>query len=79
MRELIEQYGQDVAFFAPELASAEAARHLPTINIKRGVDPGPLLYSLDPLRVVVDEVPPELTDPLERAAVARIGVCDPMD
>ena len=79
VRELIEQYGKDTAFFAPELAFTEAARHLPTIAIKRGVDAGPLLGSLDRLRVVVDEVPADVTDPLERAARARIGARDPMD
>lgn len=38
VRELIEEYGQDAAFFAPELAFAEAARHLPTIAAKRSAD-----------------------------------------
>ncbi len=79
VRVLIEQYGRNVAFFAPELAFDEAARHLPTIAAKRGVDPAPLLESLDRLRVVVDEVPADVTDPLERAALARIGARDPMD
>jgi predicted nucleic acid-binding protein len=79
VRELIEQYGQDVGFFAPELAFAEATRHLPTIAAKRGVDAGPLLESLDRLRAIVDEVPADVTAPLEQTAMARIGARDPMD
>ncbi len=79
VRELIEQYGTDAAFFAPELAFAEAARNLPIIAAKRDVDPAPLLDSLDRLRAVVDEVPADVTDPLERGAMARTGSRDPMD
>ena len=79
VRELIEQYGQDTAFFAPEFAFAEAARNLPVIAAKRGLDPQPLLDSLGWLRVVVDSLPAHVTDPLEHAAMARIGSRDAMD
>lgn len=79
VRELIEQYGEDTSFFAPDLAFAEAAQHLPTIAAKRGADPAPLLTSLDRLRVVVETVPADVIAPLESAAMARIGGRDPMD
>lgn len=78
VRELIEQYGEDTAFFAPDLAFAEAARHLPTIAGKRDTDPAPLLDSLDRLRTVVESVPVEVITPLESVAMARIGARDPM-
>lgn len=77
--ELILQYGEGVSLFTPELAFAEAARHLPVIAGKRGLDPAPMLRSLDQLRVIVEKVPPDVTDPLEAAALARIGTRDPMD
>lgn len=79
VRELIEEYGEDTSFFAPDLAFTEAARHLPTIAGKRGTDPAPLLDSLDRLRVVVEAVPIEAIAPLEPVAMARIGARDPMD
>lgn len=79
VRELIEQYGEGTSFFAPDLAFAEAARHLPTIAGKRGADPAPLLDSLRRLHVVVEAVPVDVIAPLEPAAMARIGTRDPMD
>lgn len=56
--ELIAQYAHDVSFHAPELAFAEAARHLPTIASKRGADATPLLESLGLLHLIVESVPP---------------------
>ena len=34
VRELVEQYGAEVVFLAPEVAFEEAGRHLPTIAAK---------------------------------------------
>lgn len=79
VRELIEQYGEDTSFCAPDVAFVEAARHLPVIAERRDADPAPLLASLDRLRVVVDPVPADVISPLESAAMARIGARDPMD
>lgn len=79
VRELIEQYGEGTSFFAPDLAFAEAARHLPAIAQKRGADPAPLLDSLNRLRMVVETVPVDVISALESAAMARIGTRDPMD
>ena len=76
---LIEQYGEKVSFCTPDLAFAEASRNLPVIAGKRCVDPTPLLDSLNSLRMVVEVVAAEVTDPLEQAAMARIGGRDPMD
>ncbi|MFT3887802.1 MAG: PIN domain-containing protein [Arachnia sp.] len=79
VRELIEQYGEETTFFAPELAFNEAARHLPIIADNRGGDAGVLVGVLDELRRVVDSVSPDVTEPLEQAAMARIGSRDPDD
>jgi hypothetical protein len=40
VREVIETYCEEVSFFVPEAAYAEAEEHLPTLVIKRGGDPG---------------------------------------
>ncbi len=79
VRELIEQYGPEVAFFVPELAFEEAERHLPTIAAKRDRDPEALLESLDRLRAVVETVDEDVITPLRNTALARIGSRDPMD
>jgi predicted nucleic acid-binding protein len=79
VRELIEQYGEGTSFLTPDFALAEAIRNLPIIAEKRGVDPAPLLESLDRLRAVVEAVPVDVIAPLESAALARIGARDPMD
>ncbi|CAG7603611.1 Elongation factor P--(R)-beta-lysine ligase [Leucobacter soli] len=79
VRELIEQYGAEVAFFVPELAFEEAERHLLVIGAKRGHDPKALLDSLDSLRPLVETVTEEAIVPLRSAALARIGSRDPMD
>lgn len=77
--ELIEQYGADVAFFTPELAFAEAERHLPVIAERRRNDATTLLDSLSKLRAIVDTVAEDATAALKTAALARIGSRDPMD
>lgn len=52
---------------------------MPAIASKRGADANPLLESLGLLHTLVESVPPEVTDPYEAAALARIGLRDPMD
>lgn len=79
VRDLVVRYGRDVEFLSPELAFAEAERHLPTIATKRGVSAQPLLESLGLLRGVVEAVPEEVTAPLRDTAMERIGSRDPMD
>lgn len=79
VRELIERYGEETSFFAPELAFAEAVRHLPAIAEKRGADPSLLLDALERLSAIVETVGEDVTAPLEQAAMERIGARDPMD
>ena len=43
VREVIEAYAEDVSFFVPEVAFAEAEEHLPALVIKRDNDPGKAL------------------------------------
>jgi len=79
VRELILAYGREISFFTPVFAFDEAYRHLPALAVKRGMDPQVFLDALGALRVLVDEVTPEVTDALKDAALARIGGRDPND
>lgn len=49
VRGVIEAYAEDVSFFVPEVAFAEAEEHLPALVIKRGNDPGQTLAFLHTL------------------------------
>ena len=48
VREVIEAYAEEVSFFVPESAYAEAEEHLPALIVKHGGDPstGLALYTL---------------------------------
>jgi predicted nucleic acid-binding protein len=54
VREVIETYCEEVSFFVPESAYAEAEQHLPRLVIKRGGDPEKALAFLRALRQVVE-------------------------
>lgn len=79
VRELIGQYGAEVAFFVPVVAFEEAERHLPAIAAKRDRSPEALIASLDRLRAVVETVDESVITPLRDIALPRIGSRDPMD
>lgn len=76
---LLDQYGGEITFLAPSLAFSEAARHIPTIALKRGNDPSDLLESLDRVRLTVGIVSENVTSPLKSSALARVGSRDPYD
>ena len=46
VRGVIEAHAEDVSFFVPEVAFAEAEEHLPALVIKCGNDPGQALAVL---------------------------------
>jgi len=52
---------------------------LPAIAARRAADATILVDALSRLRDVVEALPADVTDPLERAAMARIGTRDPRD
>jgi len=49
VREVIEAYAEDVSFFVPEVAFAEAEEHLPALVNKHGGDAGKALAFLHTL------------------------------
>jgi hypothetical protein len=55
-RQVIEAYAEDVSFFVPEVAYAEAEEHLPALVIKRGNDPAMALAFLHALRSLVEVI-----------------------
>jgi len=50
VRDVIETYCEEVSFFIPEAAYAEAEEHLPRLAIKRGGDPETALAFLPRLK-----------------------------
>lgn len=81
VKKIITDHAEHAEFFAPELAYAEAERHLPEILDKRGradqID-APLAY-LRGLQAVVLPVPEEVYESLRAAALSRIESRDPDD
>src|ERR1700724_1842779 len=54
VREVIETYCEEVSFFVPEAAYAEAEEHLPRLATKRGGDPEKALAFLRATRQLVE-------------------------
>jgi predicted nucleic acid-binding protein len=79
VREVIERYGEQVSFFVPETAFAEAEEHVPALVIKRGGDPDKALRFLDSLRGLVELIGNEVYGDFESQARERLGDRDPDD
>ncbi len=73
------RYAETVDFCAPSIAFEEAAAHLPTILVKRGIALEDLAHGLDAVRLLVEEIPGDVTAPLRLKALARIGRRDEDD
>lgn len=82
VRQIIETHSEHAAFFAPDIAFADARRHLPDVVRKRGGDEEAVLAALELLDAVarnVDEVESEAYETQRSAALARIQSRDPDD
>jgi len=79
VREVIETYAEQVSFFVPEGAYAEAEEHLPALAIKRGGDPRKVLTVLSSLLGLVELIGCEVYGDFERDAKERLGERDPDD
>jgi predicted nucleic acid-binding protein len=77
VRALIERYAEDVAFFVPESAIAEAQEHLPAILQKRRLPADRVLEVLEHLIAFLQELPLEFYAAQEAQARARLA--DPED
>ena len=79
VRAVIEAHAEEVSFFVPEVAYAEAEEHLATLVVKRGGDPKKALSLLRSLRSLVVLIGSEVYGELETEARERLGARDPED
>jgi predicted nucleic acid-binding protein len=79
VRAVIEAHAEEVSFFLPEVAYAEAEEHLATLVVKRGGDPKKALSLLRSLRSLVVLIGSEVYGELETEARERLGARDPED
>jgi predicted nucleic acid-binding protein len=79
VRAVIGAHADDVSFFVPEVAYAEAEEHLVTLVVKRGGDPEKALSLLRSLRSLVVIIGSEVYGELEAEALERLGARAPED
>ncbi|HSV40324.1 MAG TPA: PIN domain-containing protein [Nocardioidaceae bacterium] len=82
VRQIIESYVEHAAFFAPDVAFADAHRHLPNVVRKQGGEEAAVAAALEVLEAVcrnVVEVEAEAYVAHRTAALARIERRDPDD
>lgn len=82
VRQIIDTYFEQATFFAPEVAFADAERHLPAVVRKRGGDDAAVAEALATLAAVgenVEVVDRDGYDAHQAEALARIEKRDPDD
>jgi predicted nucleic acid-binding protein len=79
VRELILDNITTVKFFAPDVAYADARKHLPPLLRKRGVDASAALVVLDRLETIVQSMDADLYEGMRRQALQRIALRDADD
>jgi predicted nucleic acid-binding protein len=78
-REVIETYCDEVSFFVPEAAHAEAEEHLRALVIERAGDPEKALALLTSLRQLMEVIGSDTYGEFETEARERLGQRDPED
>lgn len=76
VRELILEHAATVKFFAPDVAYADARKHLPALLKKRGVDAGAAMLVLNRLEGIVQAIDSELYEGMQQHALLRIAARD---
>lgn len=79
VRELLLEHAQNVKFFAPDVAYADARKHLPALLEKRGVNGAAALRVLDTLESIVRPLEFDLYAGLQHQALQRIAMRDADD
>lgn len=79
VRQLLLDYADEVEFCAPSIAFTDAAAYLPQLLEKRGVPASSASPTVESLRGLVTEIPPEITDSKRAEALLRIGRRDADD
>ena len=79
VRELLLAHTQDVMFFAPDVAYADARKYLPGLLEKRGIPAVQAMTVLDQLERVVRPLDAEFYQPHQADALRRIASRDADD
>lgn len=76
---VLETYHDHIEFFAPDVAFADAYRHVPGQLERRGMGMDRGIRRLEMLESVINRVPLEKYEPMRDEALARIARRDPDD
>jgi len=79
VRRILEAHADNISFFVPEFAYAEAEDHLAALVVKRGGDPAKGLASLRSMAALGTMVSQDLYGDFEAEARKRLGARDPED
>ena len=79
VRRILEAHADNISFFLPEAAYAEAEEHLAVLVVKRGGDPVTALRALKAMAELVTIVGDELYRDVEGEARKRLSGRDPQD
>jgi predicted nucleic acid-binding protein len=79
VRRILAAQADNISFFVPETAYAEAEEHLAALVVKRGGDPAKALASLRSMAALGTIVSQDLCSDLEAEARKRLGARDPED
>jgi predicted nucleic acid-binding protein len=79
VRSLLERYGRDLDFTAPDVAFKEVEDYLPPILASRGLSPDLAMATFEQVSMIVQELPLPYYAGQEAAARARIALRDPDD
>jgi predicted nucleic acid-binding protein len=78
-RDVIEKYAEEVSFFVPEVAFADAEEHLPALVVGRGGDPRKAIALLEALGGLVEIIGSDAYGSFEAVARERLWRRDPDD
>ena len=76
VRELLIEQAATVKFFAPDVAYADARKHVPALLTKRGISSSAAISVLDGLQSIVQPIDFELSAGQQQQALQRIAIRD---
>ncbi len=79
VRSILEAHADDISFFVPEAAYAEAEQHLAVLMVKRGGDPAKAVAVLRSLAALGTILNHDVYGEFEAEARKRLGTRDPED
>ena len=75
VRELLIEHAATVKFFAPDVAYADARKHLPALLTKRGISSCAVISAFDGLESIVQHIKFKLYGGQQQQALQRIANC----